>query len=283
MVGDIGEAIGQGPTDSQVHCKFPSNPDVLVQITQVELRSDFEAGGCGYNVGDKVRSKIHYSHENLSVDVDDIGVVLGGCGPHDRGERVVCKFPNHGALRVRRTEINPVGVSSSTLPCGFCVGQELVSIINFDWPGGDKVMVGDIGAVIGQGPTNSQVHCKFPSNPNVFIQSTEVELRSDFEAGGCGYKRGDKVESLIHHNGGSGCSVTAGDIGEVLGGCGPRDRDSRVVCKFPSCPAVRIEKNQIRLKDAAEDPGELHHTMADFVDDMLADGEQYRTPIMPAD
>ena len=54
--------------------------------------------------------------------------------------------------------------------------------------------------------------------------------------------------------------VSKGQVGTVIGGCGPQDRDTRVVCRFPHYPALRILMTQVRRcgprPDDEEQPAE---------------------------
>lgn len=169
---DIGEVLGPAiegaalDVERQVLCRFPNSDAVNVFISQIRRRG--VAGGFG--VGDTIISLI--CTDQLSVG--DEGLVLRRWKPAEDGaERILCGFVV-GDIPMRPTEI------CQRLPGGFRPGDQVVSLINFEWPGDKRLRKRDVGQILGRAmrgvalDEENQVLCRFPHNKSVNVFTSQI-------------------------------------------------------------------------------------------------------------
>jgi len=218
-IGDIGIVLGPDTTAEKISCKFPDHPQTIDCILEDIAKRDTAILG-GFQVGDKVISKIDFKDPQGQVSIGDIGIVVG---PDPTGEKVHCKFSNanmHYAL----TDLTKEGIP---IPGGLEVGCNVISKIDLRGPDG-QVAVGDVGTVKGPDTTGERVTCKFPGyNGDVDFILADLATQGTTIPGG--YQAGDKVVSKIDYKISRG-QVSVGDIGTVLS---PGTSAERVHCKFP--------------------------------------------------
>jgi hypothetical protein len=144
----------------------------------------------------------------LRVERGDEGVVLGlAPGSAARRTELRCKFANFPNAVVKISDI------CRPLPGSYKPGDQIISTIDFNWPGDLRLAIGDVGEVTGPATETAldrdlQVRCKFPNNPDVNVFLGQIKLRG--VAGG--FNVGDRVISLVTDD-----CLERGDEGEVLG------------------------------------------------------------------
>jgi hypothetical protein len=183
---------------------------------EVDLDEQLRCCG-GYKPGDRVfalvskSSTVRTDNGNVTMRLErgDEGVVLGlaGRGSTARRTDLRCNFTNFPNAVVKMSEI------CRPLPGNYKPGDQIISTIDFTWPGNLRLGIGDVGEVTGPATETAldkdlQVRCKFPNNPDVNVFLGQIKLRG--VAGG--FNIGDRIISLV-----SGDCLQRGDEGEVLG------------------------------------------------------------------
>jgi hypothetical protein len=194
------------------------------QTVELELRSkqdevelDERLSCCGgYKPGDRVLALVSKSstvmtdHGQIAVRFDkgDEGIVLGlAPGSAARRTELRCSFLNYPNAVIKITDI------CRPLPGNYKPGDQIISTIDFSWPGNLSLAVGDVGEVTGPATEaaldkDQQVRCRFPNNPDVNVFLGQIKLRG--VAGG--FNVGDRIISLLTNE-----FVQRGDEGEVVG------------------------------------------------------------------
>jgi len=183
---------------------------------QEEAELDEQLSCCGgYKPGDHVLALVSKSctsmvdglQTTLRFDRGEEGIVLGlATGRSVKRSELRCRFPNYPSAIVQLLDI------CMPLPGGFRPGDQVISTIDYSWPGGLRLAIGDIGEVTGPATDaalekEQQVRCKFPNNPDVNVFRTQIKLRG--VAGG--FNIGDQIVSLVSNGG-----LARGDEGEVI-------------------------------------------------------------------
>jgi hypothetical protein len=221
---------------------FPDQTsDLEKRARQEEVDLDERLRCCGgYKPGDRVFALVSKSSTvrtdngsvTMRVEKGDEGVVLG-LAPGSAARRT--------ELRVNFTSFPNAVVKMSDicrpLPGNYKPGDQIISTIDFTWPGDLRLGIGDVGEVTGPATETAldkdlQVRCKFPNNPDVNVFLGQIKLRG--VAGG--FNIGDRIISLVT----SDC-LQRGDEGEVLGAAEANDAGEKAETDVPEEQAGTAE------------------------------------------
>jgi len=197
---------------------YPDQTNELeLRARQEEVELDERLSCCGgYKPGDRVLALVSRScssmvdglHTTLRFERGDEGIILGlASGRTSKRAELRCRFPGYSSAIVKLSDI------CKPLPGDFKPGDQVISTIDYNWPGGLSLAISDIGEVTGPATEaaldkEQQVRCKFPNNPDVNVFWTQIKLRG--VAGG--FNVGDQIVSLVTSG-----NLARGDEGEVIG------------------------------------------------------------------
>lgn len=249
--------------------------ELELRARQEEAELDEQLSCCGgYKPGDHVValvsrtsvSNVNGMHTTLRFDRGDEGIVLGlAPGNTARRTELRCRFPSYPSAIVKLVEI------CEPLPGGFKPGDQVISTINYSWPGGLTLAIGDVGEVTGPATDaaldkKQQVRCKFLNNPDVNVFRSQIKLKG--VAGG--FNVGDAIVLLL-----TAGNLKRGDEGEVIGPAGPT-----LDLEIQPRPATQTPPGGAVADDAAD--GEAGDAEMDWWAGTDQPAEQEVEPVPPA-
>lgn len=211
--GELGEVLGS-ESGCNLVCAFPNFPRVRLEIRDVSLVG-------GYVPGTVIYSVVNARHGEWSVQIGDLGRVLGSQSPG----HLLCSFPDFPRAQV---EVDQVSLAGGYVP------GTIVYLLSDHTHDDQSIGQGARGEVLGSDKAGF-VLCAFPSFSRLEVDVGQVTLVGGYTPGTVLYSAHD-----FRHR----CKrVRKGDCGAVLG-C---QAEGYLLCCFQDLPQVQLTSVQVSL------------------------------------
>jgi hypothetical protein len=239
--GDVGTVLGSCTDDSaadkadRVSVDFGEGKGRASMHAMLQLEHVL-AGG--FHTGDRVVSLVnfnkrdgHFRRAAAVISKGELGTVVGPCtnkSAADKSARVSVDF-GEGKRRANYLNYLAIHLEHAPLAGGYRKGYHVVSLVNYD-----KISKGDMGTVVGPCADESaadraeRVSVDFGEGKGRANMHAMLQLEHALLAGG--FRKGDRVASLVHYN-----KISKGDVGTVIGPCADQkaaDKAERLSVNF---------------------------------------------------